>query len=173
VKKNDSGRRGAPSHRLIVLSRKLALRWMEELLRIDEDTPGERWEAAHFLAERPDKWTWSRLVVETENRVDGFVIASSKGDTIHCHRVAVRRDQRSRGVGVELLRAVAEAGDDAGVNLIACKVSRENERAIRWYRRLGFRTTGEDPSNLLLAVPVAELLQNTSSSERTGSGVGT
>jgi ribosomal protein S18 acetylase RimI-like enzyme len=140
---------------------------MHELLRVDEDTPGERWEPAHFLAERPDKWRWSRLLVDPENRVDGFVIASSKGDTIHCHRVAVRSDRRSQGVGVELLRAVAEAGADAGVSLIACKVARKNERAIRWYRRLGFRTTGEEPANQLLAVPVAELLRNTSSSART------
>jgi len=157
----QSGRSAASSGRILVLNPDLVHRFMEEFLLVDRDMLGEPWSPAHFLAERPEKWRWSHLALDPEGRVEAFVIASLKGDVIHCHRVAVRSDRRSRGLGAVILRAVGEAAEAGGVNRIGCKVARENDRAVRWYRRLGFRVISGEPANLLLEAPVAELLRNT------------
>jgi ribosomal protein S18 acetylase RimI-like enzyme len=138
--------------RVARLSQELLRARIQELLRIDEGTVGEPWNAGHFLADRPAKWQWSRLAIDSADRVEGFLIASRKGNGVHCHRIAVREDRRSKGVGVVLLRSVAGMAAKAGLDTITCKVARRNPRAIRWYERLGFSVLGEENENLLLSL---------------------
>jgi ribosomal protein S18 acetylase RimI-like enzyme len=161
----QSGRTVTPGGQILILSSDLTRQFMDQLLMVDRDTLGELWSPAHFLVERTEKWRWSCIAVDGAGRVAGFVIASLKGDVIHCHRVAVRRDLRSQGVGAAMLRFAAQAAKAGGVHEIGCKVARENDRAVRWYRRLGFQVIGEEPTNLILEVSVAALLKHTA--ERT------
>jgi ribosomal protein S18 acetylase RimI-like enzyme len=62
----------------------------------------------------------------------------------------VRPEARGHGIGRDLLRAVNERAQAAGVEMIELEVLESNERARRFYDRLGFRTIERT-----LAVPVA------------------
>jgi ribosomal protein S18 acetylase RimI-like enzyme len=51
----------------------------------------------------------------------------------------VREGQRGRGIGVDLMRAVARFGIERGARFMRLDVEAGNDGAIRFYRRLGFR----------------------------------
>jgi serine O-acetyltransferase len=121
-----------------LLTREVAVGCMDDLLAIDAGTDGERWGPEHFLSERPGKWVCSRWAVSEEGRPVGFAIASIKDDAVHVHRVAVDARHRRKGLGVALLRAVAEGGEKLRLARMTLKVSRTNEDAILFYRRLNF-----------------------------------
>lgn len=54
--------------------------------------------------------------------------------------VVIEPDYRSRGIGEELLGHVMQHGPHSKM---ALNVMKENERAIKFYKRLGFRVAGE------------------------------
>ena len=121
-----------------LLTREVAMGCLEDFLAIDADTDGEQWGREHFLSDRPGKWVCSRWAVSDEGRPVGFAIASIKDDAVHVHRLAVDPRHRRRGLGAALLRAVAEGGEKLRLARMTLKVSRTNEDAILFYRRLNF-----------------------------------
>lgn len=51
----------------------------------------------------------------------------------------VRDGQRGRGIGLDLIRAAARTGIERGARFMRLDVEPDNDGAIRFYRRLGFR----------------------------------
>lgn len=72
----------------------------------------------------------------------GYVIVSRYVDAWHIMNIAVHPEHRGRGVGSALLERLFEitAGDTRRGYTLEVRVS--NERAIRLYRRYGFRKRG-------------------------------
>jgi ribosomal protein S18 acetylase RimI-like enzyme len=51
----------------------------------------------------------------------------------------VRDGQRGKGIGLDLIRAAARIGIERGARFMRLDVEPDNDGAIRFYRRLGFR----------------------------------
>lgn len=114
---------------------------------------------AHAYADQPDFSPLCPNAVpsdcEAERRSPGFTltVAERAGEVIGlCHglelepgiglinSVAVRADQRGRGVGAALLAAAVHALRDHGASGVELSVASDNQPAIAVYRRLGFVT---------------------------------
>jgi L-amino acid N-acyltransferase YncA len=97
------------------------------------------WDAAH-LAEH-------RFLAERDGRVVGW-IALSPASRRPCYAgvaeisVYVAEDARGNGVGTELLAAVVESAERAGLWTLQTSVFPENEPSLALLRRFGFRTVG-------------------------------
>jgi L-amino acid N-acyltransferase YncA len=99
----------------------------------------EAWDAAH-LSEH-------RLVAEEDAKVVGW-IALAPVSRRPCYEgvaeisVYVAEGTRGKGVGSELLAAVVESADRAGLWTLQTSVFPENEASLALLRRFGFRTVG-------------------------------
>jgi ribosomal protein S18 acetylase RimI-like enzyme len=100
----------------------------------------EPWTTREFLAERPGKWSLSRLAVHGD-RPFGFWIASLVEGAAHTHRVGVSARWRGRGVAKALAEEVHRAAWVAGARRITMYVSLENRLARAAYKRLGYRAS--------------------------------
>jgi len=89
------------------------------------------------------------LVAEVDGEIVGFLDAhlDRSRDPMHreityCHiaEVAVRRGQRSRGIGEQLLRAAEEWGQQMGAEFASLEFHAANTRAGSFYQeRMGYR----------------------------------
>ena len=97
------------------------------------------WDAAH-LAEH-------RFVFERDGRIAGWVALSAVSSRCCYAGVAeisayVTEDARGHGVGSELLAAVIESSERAGIWTLQTGVFPENEPSLGLLRRFGFRALG-------------------------------
>ena len=105
----------------------------------DEVPSWEEWDAAH-LGEH-------RLVAEMDGRVVGW-IALAPVSRRPCYAgvaeisVYVVERARGKGVGSELLAAVLESAERAGLWTLQTSVFPENGASLALLRRFGFRTVG-------------------------------
>jgi GNAT superfamily N-acetyltransferase len=89
--------------------------------------------------------TW---VAELDGGLAGYALASRKRGVIELHDLYVRPEQRRRGLGRELIAAVAEEWPDAShLRLLAAL------DALPFYDRLGF---GEESRRLAVSLPVLQ-----------------
>ncbi|NJQ08674.1 GNAT family N-acetyltransferase [Streptomyces lonarensis] len=82
-----------------------------------------------FVAERASDGTWVGMATAL----------LTEGGHIHVVGVFLRPEQRGTGLATELLGAAIAW---AGTREVRLDVHEDNERAARFYRRLGFRPTG-------------------------------
>ncbi len=132
-----------------------------DLVAIDRDTLGDRWEASHFLAPFPGKWEFSRLAADIQGCPVGFAVASLKGDAVHINRLAVGETYRGRHIGLILLHSVAESARERSLVRMTLKVARHNTKAIAFYQRMGFTEAGRSEVNLTLAHTISGVLAAT------------
>jgi L-amino acid N-acyltransferase YncA len=99
----------------------------------------EAWDAAHLSAHR--------LVTERDGQVVGW-IALAPVSARQCYAgvaevsVYVGEEVRGEGVGAELLSALVESSERAGIWTLETGVFPENEPSLRLLRRFGFRAVG-------------------------------
>jgi L-amino acid N-acyltransferase YncA len=99
----------------------------------------EAWDAAH-LAEH-------RLVAERGGRVAGWIALAPVSPRACYAGVAevsayVGEEARGEGIGAELLAAVVESSERAGIWTLQTGVFPENEASLGLLRRFGFRALG-------------------------------
>jgi ribosomal protein S18 acetylase RimI-like enzyme len=80
-------------------------------------------------------------IIELDGQPAGRMVIDRGATEIHVVDLALLPAQRNRGIGTLLMRQVCAEAADAGkpVRLFVLK----NNRALRWYDRLGFAKTGE------------------------------
>jgi len=61
------------------------------------------------------------------------------------HSLYVRADQRGRGLGLVLLKALIEQAKSAELHVMVAAIESENAASIRLHERLGFVTSGQMP----------------------------
>lgn len=132
------------------LTRAMAERELPALAAADADTVGERWTAAHWLAELPEKWALSRLARAEDGSVAAFMIASLREGRIHIHRIAAAPARRGHGLGTLLIADAARSARALGVLEISLKVRRSNHRARALYERLHFQEAGAGANTLFM-----------------------
>ena len=124
------------------------LDWVLALERDPANTPyiGSWTRAEHAAAiAAPDREHWTIERTDDAARV-GYLIAfdlRARGHGVYVKRIVVA--DKSRGLGRDALRCfVARAFDELGATHVWLTVYRENERAQRSYRALGFAI--QDPA---------------------------
>ncbi len=109
----------------------------------------ELWLRGHFSLELPGKFEFSQVVIDSASNLLGFWIAAKREDTVHhTHRVATRggasagHDVR---IGLILGKESLKTAQEAGCTQAVLTVNSRNQRAINFYRTLGYQIiTGKD-----------------------------
>lgn len=104
-------------------------------LHTDDPVPEpERWEREMMPG------TFFLEDVEARDGPCAYAFVEEYGERGYVRHVVVRADRRGRGVGRELMRAIARRFRDAGVHRWELNVKRDNAPAIALYESLGMRT---------------------------------
>jgi len=94
-----------------------------------------------------------RIVAEVESRVVGYVSVKVDGGSFG-HRawlgILVKKEFRDLGLGTELMGAAIEESRKRGLKLLLLETSSLNARAIRVFKKVGFREVGRIPKGLRL-----------------------
>jgi L-amino acid N-acyltransferase YncA len=103
--------------------------------------------AADFELPIADRDAYPVLVAESEGDVIAWAAVKRYSDFPPYRPVAeamlyVARGERGRGVGTELLNALADAADEAGFTKLIGKLFTDNEHSLALVRRCGFREVG-------------------------------
>ncbi|MFY9584037.1 MAG: GNAT family N-acetyltransferase [Candidatus Acidiferrales bacterium] len=82
------------------------------------------------------------LVAEAGDRIAGFILAEHDGERAHLITIDVLASERRRGVGTVLLRAIEQAVAARGVRQVTLETATDNQAAIAFWRKHGYRTVG-------------------------------
>lgn len=79
------------------------------------------------------------LVYELNQHILGFVVYSIVGDIAEIIDIAVTKDEEGKGLGSKLIESVMKKVEESGLHSISLEVREDNERAIQFYEREGFK----------------------------------
>lgn len=121
-----------------------------EVVEIEEASALSRWGWDAYHSELRHESGVIMLVargLEGEHRqggrkLKGFIAARLMADELHVNNVGVREEERRRGIGNALLRAVLTEGRRSGAKWAFLEVRASNGPAQALYERCGFRVTG-------------------------------
>ena len=116
------------------------------LAALERDVFGEEAYPAFFFRQAMDLWGPFFLVAEDEaGHVTGYALAApaARGSEACVLSTGVHPDARGRGLATDLLRALLDRLDAAGIEAVWLTVHPESA-AVRLYRRLGFKAVGEE-----------------------------
>ncbi|MEL6363001.1 MAG: GNAT family N-acetyltransferase [Pseudomonadota bacterium] len=90
---------------------------------------------------------WMFIVAEDHGSLIGYVfcladkeLLDDPREQVHVLDIMVTEDARGEGVGRTLMNAVEEFASDRGITRITLDVLSANERAVGFYKKLGFET---------------------------------
>jgi [ribosomal protein S18]-alanine N-acetyltransferase len=136
-----------------IIERTLAEGDLEEIVAIEAASFSNPWTRQMYLRElqNPDvSFLYVlRVPVEGEGRSDsiaGFCSFWLVLDEIHINNLAIRPEDRGRGLGAALLRHVLQAGARRGAERATLEVRRSNAPARRLYESLGFALAATRPN---------------------------
>jgi GNAT superfamily N-acetyltransferase len=134
---------------VVQLTRAECQRTLESLIAISAEEEGFAWTSDQLLHDMPDKWTLSAVARDPDRRVLAYQITSRTPGHPHLHRIMVTARWRSEGLGALLMAWLCRACVARSWTPLTFKVHESNERAVQFYKRLGFtlRDTGRlDPA---------------------------
>ena len=134
------------------LTKKIVLKNIKELVDLDQVVEtNERWGHDHFLMELAGKWDNSFAVFDGE-KIIGFIVCSIKiMDTLHIHRLAVKKEYQKMGVGTQLIGQVIDRLEKecSNISFITLKVGKINYYAQKFYEKNGFRRLSIENTNYI------------------------
>ncbi|GLV14067.1 hypothetical protein Heshes_17510 [Alicyclobacillus hesperidum] len=89
-------------------------------------------------------------IQDEDGRLLGFVSYARQGRHLHLHTIVLRREQQGRQRGRAILAWLEGEARRLGCNALQLCVQTNNERALRFYQRLGFVEVGRPQSNTWL-----------------------
>ena len=99
---------------------------------------GWSWREPRVLQAIADRATNVAVMTE-EDSIVGFGIMQYRDVTAHLALFAIRSSHRNRGLGRELLVWLEKPALIAGVRQLRVEARADNEKALSFYRRLGFK----------------------------------
>lgn len=130
---------------MAVTADEVAIEWMrpedvDAVLAIERVVFCDPWAKRAFEEEARRRDTMAfPMVARRRGTVVGYLIAWFVHDEVHLANIAVRRSEQGRGVGQRLLDRLLAEGETRHSAYVTLEVRWSNERAIRFYRRNGFR----------------------------------
>jgi len=136
------------------LSKEFLQTHITEFLDIISDGLNEYWGEKEFLYDLPEKWN-SSITLIIQNSIVGFIISSRKTDCFHIHKFYIHRLHRKSGYGDLLLGEFQKRiKQKYNCNTICLKVYKENDKAIKFYKKHSFIEIEEQNSLLLLKTQI-------------------
>ena len=86
------------------------------------------------------------FVHESEGQITGFILGRRVDDEVEVLNLAVRAEERKKGIGGRLLQGAMEELSKQGVARIYLEVRESNTEARRYYQNHGFTVTGARPN---------------------------
>jgi ribosomal-protein-alanine N-acetyltransferase len=123
--------------------RRLALEDLPAIERIERRSYPTPWSRSMFAGElaKPSSYCVGAFDPE-RRRLIGYMIVSRYVDAWHVMNVAVDEAHRGHGIAKRLLADLFDATAGDGTRGYTLEVRVSNDRAIKLYEGLGFRTTG-------------------------------
>jgi ribosomal-protein-alanine N-acetyltransferase len=108
------------------------------------------WSKEDYLLETGRQDSIFLIVSENSERL-GFILAriieesneSLPKGTAEIYNIAVKSKHRNRGIGTELLLELLRTATKKNVGIIRLEVRKSNRKAFEFYKKLGFKITGE------------------------------
>ena len=113
-----------------------------QFINILAGEPHEYWGQNEFLMVLPDKWNLSIAAISDDNQLLGYIIASNKKDAAHIHKLMIRQQNRAEGLGTYLMNAFFHMVKN-NFSMVTLKVYKDNQKAIKFYYKLGFTLQSE------------------------------
>lgn len=85
----------------------------------------------------------SIIVAESEGKIVGSVVVVYDGWMPFIFRLAVAKEFRKHGLGVQLLEAAEQKLQGLGADISAILVDAEAMKLVAWYQRLGYQDIGK------------------------------
>ncbi|GMA56066.1 hypothetical protein GCM10025858_05690 [Alicyclobacillus sacchari] len=92
----------------------------------------------------------SLAVQDQDGRLQGFVSYERQGSHLHLHIIVLRRDQQGKHMGRAIMTWLEAEARRLRCTMLQLCVQTNNERAQRFYQRLGFVEAGPQANTLLL-----------------------
>lgn len=112
-----------------------------ELLPIEEIAHIAPWTAETF--ERCFLMGYPGWVIENQNKVIGFIIATMNVGECHILNVCIHPAYQNQGFGLQLIQYFLSRAKESDVGIVFLEVRRSNHPAIHLYQKLGFHKIGE------------------------------
>lgn len=109
---------------------------LAQLLVIEEQSHISPWNAETF--ERCWRAGYKGWVIEKENKVIGFIIATMQMGESHVLNLCVQPDCQHQGFGKKLMIYFLELARENKIGIVFLEVRRSNQPAILLYQNLGF-----------------------------------
>jgi ribosomal-protein-alanine N-acetyltransferase len=140
-----SSSRHLQPERLGVTLRKLELRDLDAIERIEKASYPTPWSRSMFVSELAKPSSLSLGAVRVEGELAGYLILSRYVDAWHVMNVAVASGYRRQGIASALLERLFDVTRDDARRGYTLEVRASNAAAIRLYERFGFRSHGVRP----------------------------
>ncbi len=121
-----------------LLLRKAKLRDLPEILKIEKEVFPEPWSFYSFIIELNHPFNHF-VVLEMENEIIGYMIAGEFEESYHLKNIAIKKEYQGKGYGKFLLNHLIEKAKKENKKFIFLEVRVSNERAIKFYEKLGFK----------------------------------
>lgn len=112
------------------------------VVQLEEYCFSDSWSAAGVEAELKNPCA-RFLVARDGEMIAGYLSAAFIMDEGSVNRVAVAGAYRRRGIGTLLMRHLLEQAWEQGIAFVTLEVRRSNEKAIAFYKKMGFCSVGE------------------------------
>lgn len=121
--------------------RKMRRRLMSQIVSIDQESALSPWTQQQFEAEMKNSFS-SFYVAALKDFVKGFVVVWQAADEIQIANIAVAQEWRRKGLAAWMMSTIFEQARAKGIVSAHLEVRRSNDKAICFYKKLGFKTTG-------------------------------
>ena len=124
-----------------LLVRKAKLADIPEIHKIEKESFKRPWSFASFLFELKNPFSFFH-VLEKDKKVIGYFILWDMGEEFHLANIAIKEQERGKGYAKILLEKILEIAKKENKERIRLEVRMSNERAIKIYRKFGFKMKG-------------------------------
>ena len=121
--------------------RKVSAEFIPQIVSIDQESAMSPWTRRQFESELKNSFS-TFYVVLSNNLVKGFVVVWQAADEIQIANIAVAKESQRKGLAAWMLNTVFERAKANGITSAHLEVRQSNEKAMRFYKKFDFKTTG-------------------------------
>ena len=121
----------------MVKLRKIQLRDLDRVTEIRRVSLPDPWSKDLFL-KTINQYPESFIVAEEDNEVVGYAVGKIQNNSARIISLAVDPQRREKGTGTALVKYLTEQFKEKGVKEICLNVRTWNEKAMIFYKNLGF-----------------------------------
>lgn len=104
-----------------------------------------------------EEWQWSNFknevmccdtsILELDGRTIGYIQVREEQNQMYVQNIALCQSVQGCGIGSDLVKQLQQRASDRNI-LLTLSVFRTNDRALRFYERLGFIRAGQTQSHI-------------------------